>query len=208
MRKSIRETSKQEKDIIPIVLLANVFLGIYYNMSIWYKVANKMYWGMIITGIGAAITIVLCYYYIPVYGIFAPAWATLICYTAMTILAYLIGQKYYPIPYPLIRIAMYLFFSVMLFIIQQWIKVVCIPSSMEVIYTLASGSILLLLFVLVAAKIEKISLSAIRKSIRKKIAGNGGTPSSKMPGCNRKIRDTGHDLSVALLHSGFLFRKI
>lgn len=156
------------KDIIPIVLLANVFLGIYYNMSVWYKVANKMYWGMIITGIGAVITIMLCYYYIPIYGIFAPAWATLICYAAMTILAYLIGQKYYPIPYPLIRIAMYLFFSVMLFVVQQWIKVVFIPSSIEVIYTLASGSIFLLLFVLVVAKMEKINPGAIRKSIRKK----------------------------------------
>src|SRR5690606_13461440 len=112
--------------------------------------------------------IVLCYYYIPVYGIFAPAWATLICYAAMTILAYLIGQQYYPVPYPLIRIGMYLFLSVMFFVVQQWIRMVFIPASIEVIYTLTSGSILLLLFVLIVARTEKINPGALRRSIRKR----------------------------------------
>ncbi|MBF25035.1 MAG: polysaccharide biosynthesis protein [Flavobacteriales bacterium] len=85
--------------IIPIVLLANIFLGIYYNLSVWYKVTNKTKYAAIISIIGAAVTIVLNLLFIPKYGYIGAAWVTLICYTVMMFTSYYLGQKNYKINY-------------------------------------------------------------------------------------------------------------
>lgn len=85
--------------VVPILLLANLFLGVYYNQSIWYKVTNKTYWGTYITIAGAAITMAGNYILIPIYGYTGSAITTLICYATISILSYFLGQKFYPIPY-------------------------------------------------------------------------------------------------------------
>lgn len=91
--------------IVPILLLANVFLGMYYNLSIWYKAESKTSKGAIIAGFGALITLTINYFFIPVYGIMASATATLLCYSAMTMISYHWGQKYFKVPYPMWRIS-------------------------------------------------------------------------------------------------------
>jgi len=80
-------------------LLANVFLGIYYNQSIWYKLSGKTKFGAYIAIGGALITVLVNVIYIPKYGYMASAWATLLVYALQMIASYILGQRYYPIPY-------------------------------------------------------------------------------------------------------------
>ena len=87
--------------IVPIILLANLFLGIYHNLSVWYKLTDKTRMGMYISVFGAVITILLNIVLIPIYGFMAAAWATLAAYGSMMIISYFLGRKYYPVPYNL-----------------------------------------------------------------------------------------------------------
>jgi O-antigen/teichoic acid export membrane protein len=101
--------------VVPILLLANVFLGIYYNQSIWYKLSGKTQYGAYITIFGALLTIAINVYYIPQYQYMASAWATLIVYAAQMVLSYLLGQRHYPIPYNLKKFFLYLGLSLLFF---------------------------------------------------------------------------------------------
>jgi O-antigen/teichoic acid export membrane protein len=94
--------------IVPVLMAANICLGIYYNQSIWYKLSGKTMWGAYLGLFGAAITIGLNYLWIPAFGYVGSAWATLICYFSMMMASYFLGQKYYPIPYNLRRVLTYL----------------------------------------------------------------------------------------------------
>jgi len=104
--------------VIPILLLANLFLGIYYNLSVWYKLTNKTKFGAYISIIGALITLTLNFYWIPRIGYTGSAWATFICYGSMMLMSYFIGKKYYPIPYNIGRILFYIFLSVAFYFIS------------------------------------------------------------------------------------------
>jgi O-antigen/teichoic acid export membrane protein len=85
--------------IVPILLLAYLFLGVYYNFSVWFKLTDRTYWGTILAVAGAVITIFANYLLIPAYGYEGSSWATLICYGFMTIACYLLGQRFFPVPY-------------------------------------------------------------------------------------------------------------
>ncbi|WKD85485.1 hypothetical protein KCTC32516_00826 [Polaribacter huanghezhanensis] len=97
--------------IVPIILLANLFLGIYNNLSIWYKLTDKTKYGMYFSVLGAMITIVFNMLMIPKIGFMASAWATLITYGCMMIVSYFIGKKHYPVPYQLKKVGCYVFFA-------------------------------------------------------------------------------------------------
>lgn len=86
-------------DIVPILLTGFLFLGVYYNLSVWFKLTDMTYYGTIITVAGAVITIVSNYFLIPIAGYIGSSWAMLICYFSMTAASYVLGQRYYPIPY-------------------------------------------------------------------------------------------------------------
>lgn len=98
--------------IVPILLIANMCLGVYYNLSIWYKLSHKTNAGATITFIGAAVTLIINFFFIPYYGYMACAVATLACYGSMMIISYFWGQKVYPVPYKVTKISA--FFLVML----------------------------------------------------------------------------------------------
>ena len=100
--------------IVPIVLLAYLFLGIYHNLAIWYKLTDKTRFGMYFSIVGAVITIIINVWFIPKIGIMASAWATLIAYASMTIISYFIGKKHYPIDYPLKKMGVYLVISIVI----------------------------------------------------------------------------------------------
>ena len=85
--------------VVPILLIANMSLGVYYNLSIWYKLSHNTRAGATITIAGAIVTLIINYFFIPYYGYMACAWATLICYASMMVISYLWGQKVYRIPY-------------------------------------------------------------------------------------------------------------
>jgi len=94
--------------IVPVILLANLFLGIYNNLSIWYKLTDKTKYGMYISILGATITIVINLLFVPTYGFMICAYATLIAYGVMMLVSYYLGKKHYPVPYDTKRIVLYL----------------------------------------------------------------------------------------------------
>lgn len=107
----------QAISIVPIVLLANLFLGIYFNLAIWYKLTDKTRYGMYLSIVGAIITIVLNLVFINKIGFIAAAWATLAAYGTMMVLSYFFGQKHYPVPYNLKQILFYLLIAIGLSIV-------------------------------------------------------------------------------------------
>jgi O-antigen/teichoic acid export membrane protein len=107
--------------ILPILLLANVFLGLYYNFSVWYKVTDRTRAGAVIAVGGALVTILGNVLLIPSMGYVASAWTTLVCYGLMTGVCYIWGQRHYPIPYPLTRMLAYLTSAgVLVILFWQW----------------------------------------------------------------------------------------
>jgi O-antigen/teichoic acid export membrane protein len=100
--------------IVPVILLANLFFGIYHNLSVWYKLTDKTRIGMYISIIGAIITIVFNLVFIPIIGFMAAAWATLAAYGSMMLISYFLGKKYYPVPYNLKKIGLYLLISIVI----------------------------------------------------------------------------------------------
>ena len=94
--------------VVSILLAANLFLGIYYNLSIWYKLSEKTKYGAYLSIFGAVITLTLNFILIPIIGFVGSAWATLACYFSMTIASYFLGKTHYSIKYPLKRIFLYL----------------------------------------------------------------------------------------------------
>ncbi|MGZ4954598.1 MAG: lipopolysaccharide biosynthesis protein [Methylobacter sp.] len=95
-------------EVVPILLLANLCLGIYINLSIWYKLTDRTLMGAFVSLAGAALTIVLNVWWIPLLGYVGSAWATLACYGSMAIVSYLLGQKYYPVNYDVKRVIGYI----------------------------------------------------------------------------------------------------
>jgi O-antigen/teichoic acid export membrane protein len=137
--------------VVPILLLANMCLGIYYNLSIWYKLTDKTSFGAFISIFGAIITIVLNVLWIPIIGFMGSAWATLICYATMMVISFFYGQKHYHVNYNIPRILLYIFLSIALFLISTYIK----PDNKILLY--GFNTLLLLLFAGIVLYIEKQS---------------------------------------------------
>lgn len=131
--------------VVPPLLLAMIFSGMYYNLSVWYKIENKTRFGMYFSIIGAGITILLNWIFVPKFGYLACAWVTFLCYFAMSLLSYLFGQKHYKIPYNLTRIGVYLGLGIILYFIGL---------KLDEIHNLLDN-ILLLVFLLIAFILEK-----------------------------------------------------
>jgi len=107
--------------VVPVLLLANVFLGIYINQSIWYKLSGQTRFGAYIAVVGAVFTITLNIIFIPLFGYIACAWVTLLVYGGQMIASYLLGQKHYPIPYNLRKFGLYSIVALILYVILSWI---------------------------------------------------------------------------------------
>jgi O-antigen/teichoic acid export membrane protein len=108
--------------VVPILLLANLCLGVFYNLSVWFKLTDRTIYGAFISIFGATVTLSLNFLLIPVMGIMGAAWATLICYASMMIVSYIIGQHFYPVKYDLPRILGYLGLAILTFRISEWIN--------------------------------------------------------------------------------------
>jgi O-antigen/teichoic acid export membrane protein len=100
--------------VVPPLLLGYVSLGIYTNLSIWYKLSDQTKYGLYISGIGAVVTIILNVIFIPKYSYMASAWISLLAYASMMIMSYIWGQKHYPIPYNLKKNLAYIITSTIL----------------------------------------------------------------------------------------------
>lgn len=100
--------------VVPILLLAYLFLGIYHNLSVWYKITDRTKFGAYISVIGASITLLVNLIFIPSLSYMASAMATLAAYVSMTLLSYYFGRKHYPIPYNIKKISLYLVLAISL----------------------------------------------------------------------------------------------
>ena len=144
-------------DIVPLIVLASFFLGIYHNLSVWYKVTDKTRYGALISVIGAIITIGINYMFIPKIGYMASAIATVMAYGSMMVISYYLGRSHYPVPYNFRKIVFYLgvssLFSALSFYVFD--------------RNLIIGSILLLLFLVLVYKLESEMLKKIFLKSRK-----------------------------------------
>lgn len=135
--------------VVPILLIANLFLGIFFNFSIWYKLNDMTKYGAWLAIFGAVITIVLNLVLVPIYGYVGAAWATLVCYFLMTLLSFYWGQKYYKVPYEVGNAVFYFVLALSLYFVSVFLK----PESQTLMYVL--NTILLLVFVTIFVVKEK-----------------------------------------------------
>jgi O-antigen/teichoic acid export membrane protein len=147
----LNEAYWEAMPVVPILILASFFLGIYHNLSVWYKVTDKTRYGAFISVIGAIITLLINYFGIPHFGYVASAFATLLAYGTMMILSYYIGKKQYPIPYNLRKIGFYLSISILFSILSFYVFD----------RNLIAGSILLVLFLGILYKLENEKLKQL-----------------------------------------------
>lgn len=136
-------------DIVPILLMAYIFLGTYYNLSVWYKLTDKTRYGAAISIVGALITVVLNVWLIPTIGFRGSAWATFAAYGIMMLLSYALGQKFYPIHYNLKKIGGYFTFGAFLFLISLQLQ------HTEIWLKLGINTLLLMAFTAVIAYFEQ-----------------------------------------------------
>jgi O-antigen/teichoic acid export membrane protein len=142
-------------NIIPIIVIANLFFGIYYNLSTWYKVTDRTRVGTYISWTGAVITIALNFLFLKKYGFMVSAWVTLAAYFIMMVLSYFLGQKYYPIPYRMKKIS----FFIILLAVFSYIIVELFD------YNFWIGNLLFLIYAGILIYSEKdLLLSRIRKN--------------------------------------------
>jgi O-antigen/teichoic acid export membrane protein len=144
--------------VVPVLLLANVFLGVYFNQSIWYKLTNKTRYGAYISIMGAILTIAINYLFIPKYGFRASAWATLIVYAFQMVVSYLWGQKHFPIKYNLRKFFLYLGMSILIYFVS-----VKIPYGDHSLIRFFMNNLLILIFIYIVFSVEGIKLSALRR---------------------------------------------
>jgi len=141
--------------IVPLVLLANMLMGIAFNLSMWYKLNDMTRYGAYIALVGAVVTIALNIMLVPKYSYLGAAWGHFGTYLVMVALSYYWGQKFYPIPYPLRRIGFYFIFAIALFLVGYFMP-------LENKWILGTIRALLMLgFVLVAYLMEKKPLRTI-----------------------------------------------
>lgn len=147
---------REAMHLVPVLLLSYIFIGIYYNLTVWYKLTDKTQFGTYIVLIGSVVTVIFNWIFIPIWGYNACAWGTLLCNGVMLVLSYYWGQKYYPIPYPTRKLLGYLGIMLLLFSIQWFINyyITNIP------VRLLSGAVLFASFFLVIYKRERTELKS------------------------------------------------
>ncbi len=148
----IRNTTYWEAlDVVPIILLGSFCLGIYHNLSVWYKVTDQTRFGAYISSVGALITLAINIAFIPRIGYMASALATLAAYASMMLLSYFFGRKYYPVPYNMRKITFYLSVSIVFSILSFYVFN----------RNLIAGGLLLLVFLMAVYKLEGDKLKTI-----------------------------------------------
>jgi O-antigen/teichoic acid export membrane protein len=142
--------------IVPVILLANLFLGIYYNLSVWYKVNDLTKYGALISFYGVIVTLILNAYLIPRIGYMGSAIATVACYFSMMVISFFYGRQYYKIDYDLGKIAIYFSTALFLFFLN---KMLVFQSNL---FDFIKASILIILFLLVIILNEKLNINKIK----------------------------------------------
>lgn len=136
--------------VVPIIMLAELFFGIFFNLSIWYKITDQTIWGAWFSIIGLAITLSINILFVPTHGYMACAWAAFVCYGVMMTISYLIGRAKYPIDYNIPRIIFYVVVAAILFVLSKIIEIPC--QTLNLIYRTA----LLGIYIVIVCKRESL----------------------------------------------------
>jgi O-antigen/teichoic acid export membrane protein len=139
-------------DIVPIMLISYVILGMNFNVSMWYKLSGKTKYAIYITAAALPVTLVINIIFMPIYSYHAAAWAHLASYAIMFVLSVFIGRKHYPIPYNWKRILIFVSSGIALYLIS------ILFSGMVPVFKYLVHTILIIIFVLIYLKVEKINL--------------------------------------------------
>lgn len=138
--------------VVPIIMLGELFFGICFNLSLWYKLTDRTQWGMWLTLIGLAVVVTLNVALVPRIGYYGSAWASFACYGTMMILSYLLGQKYFPVNYHVSRLALYFFTSLGLYGLTRLIATGNNWADMGV------GTVLIVFYVWMVLHVEHVTL--------------------------------------------------
>lgn len=150
--------------VVPIVMIAEMFMGVYFNLSFWYKLTDETKWGAYFSLVACSIVILMNIFLIPIYGYMACAWAGFTGYAVAMLLSYVVGQKKYPIAYDLRGIGLYVGLAALLYVIGEWVPIG------NLVLRMAFRTVLLLLFVAYIMK-KDLPLSQIpyiNRMIKKK----------------------------------------
>lgn len=157
----IDEEYRSGLKVVPILLLANLFLGIVYNLSIWYKLSSRTKFGATIAIIGALVTIIINVLFVPRFSYTACAWATLAAYGSMMIVSYALGQKYYPVKYNLRSILVFFMLALGFYMISL------MYSDMENVFLkLILNNLFVILFAWLFYKLEFSNLKNIKHTLQ------------------------------------------
>lgn len=150
--------------VVPIVMAGTIMMGVYFNLSFWYKLIDKTIWGAYFSGIGCFVLILINIIFVPQYGYMACAWAGLIGYATAMTLSYFVGQKKYPINYPLKSIGIYVLIAVFFFIAITYSN-----QHLPKIYALAVNTLIIFAFVahIIYHDLPLSSMPVIGKYFRK-----------------------------------------
>ena len=127
-------------------MAGELFFGIFYNLSLWYKLTDRTYWGTILSLFGLAVTLLVNILFVPRYGYMACAWAAFSCYFLMMAVSYVLGRKYYPVPYKWQAALRYVVLAAVLYGVAMWVPIA------STVALLAFRTVLLLLFVVYAVR--------------------------------------------------------
>lgn len=143
--------------VVPIVMAAEIMMGVYFNLSFWYKLTDKTMWGAVFSGIGCVVLIAVNVIFVPKYGYMACAWGGVAGYGTAMLLSYIVGQKKFPIAYPLKSILGYTALTVIMFTVMELVKF------MGMWWQLTINTALIVIYISIIIKTEHISLSRIYK---------------------------------------------
>jgi O-antigen/teichoic acid export membrane protein len=142
--------------IVPVILFANLLLGVFFNLSIWYKLSNLTKYGAVITVMGAMITFLVNWLFIPVYGYTASAWAHVACYGCMVMVSWWLGRKYYRINYPVKSLGLYSGLAAIIYIVDRMAKDVNMVNEIVLNTGMLAGFIIIVIF------FEKNKITSLR----------------------------------------------
>ena len=140
--------------VVPIVMAAEIMMGVYFNLSFWYKLIDRTIWGAVFSAIGCAVLLAVNIIFVPRYGYMACAWGGFAGYGVAMVLSYFVGQRHYPLNYPLRDIALYVCLAVASFCIMQAGSSLLAPHStlLSHLPSLALNTLLIALFVAVIVR--------------------------------------------------------
>jgi O-antigen/teichoic acid export membrane protein len=147
----IGEEFRSGAPVIPILLMANLFLGIFYNLSVWFKITGKTLYGALISVFGMVLTLILNFILIPRIGYMGAAWATFFCYGSIMMLSYFAGRRHYPVPYNILKVSFYILLAVSFYYLDS------VLNTANQAYAMLYKASILLLFTFVVLSMEEFN---------------------------------------------------